>query len=103
MITGDQYLELLSKTRTNQANYQKIGNCEILSHDNLEATFEQMQNALAKNNPDKPREFFKGSSCPVFKVCTSKGIWIKTKTGYKINAKLSKSQIMQARKICEEL
>jgi hypothetical protein len=103
LITGGQYLEILRKTRTNQANYQKIGNCEILSHDNLEATFEQMQNALAKNNPDKPREFFIGSSCPVFKVCTSKGIWLKTKTGYKINAKLSENQIMQARKICERL
>ncbi len=101
-ISSKQFLEKLAKVKTNQASYQKDALCHALNSKGLENTIESFMEVLHKQTPSNPLSFYK-VQCPVWGVLTGKSMLQKTKTGYKINAKLTPGQLKEAKKICEGL
>lgn len=102
MIAGGQYLELLSKTRTNQANYQRIVNCFLLQSPKFEASQEEIAKELLSQNSGKTLKFFNSSECPVWKIMSGKSMLVKNGQNWRLNTKLSEAQLKEAKRICEE-
>lgn len=99
-MKADQFLDTLAKTKVNQANYQPVVLCHLLSADGLKDTQENIAHKLKEKNPSGDFAYFKSASCPVWKVLSGKKMIKKAGDFWQINADLSKSEIQEARKIC---
>lgn len=108
MISSQKFLDTLALIRVNQANYQKLVICPLISFHNMEADIDVLASKLFINQWNskgikQTEAYFRSTSCPVWNVLTGKKLIVKTSEGYKINTKLSKSQKDEAMKICRGL
>ena len=93
---------LISKIRDNQANFQKVAICHLVSS-NGETSRISMAEALKSKNPQLSHEvsYYKSLACPVYKILKNKKIISVDSDKVKLLINLTESQKAEISEMCQ--